>query len=371
MSEGDLCVIGLDIGFSAKRRTSGFVVACLSSGKLSAIDGPRALTQAGAVDALDRSMRSTDVAAVAVGAPTATSVPSEYRPVERVFSLGRFQTLCKPGSSGSPIGRDLAEARHANLSAVAGMASYVPFDQLGSRRLLAPVVEAFPTATMAVFADPSELPATDRSDKTDRYFESLVSGADAGFCGVRLDADLRRVTNHEKRMAVICALVASWYLNDAYTAVGSAQHGYFLMPALSAWHPLWREELKRSLAREERASCVHGGVEPAFVEHGVVPISTSPTSGLPASDSQANPSPHGVVPLTPRSGRSRPTVQPGYVNRNQQEVIRATGLRGTDHGESIYVLRCGLCANEYGSNGTDNFQRKCPACQRGAPGLRY
>ena len=28
--------------------------------------------------------------------------PREYRAVERVFSLGRFQKLCKPGSSGSP-----------------------------------------------------------------------------------------------------------------------------------------------------------------------------------------------------------------------------------------------------------------------------
>ena len=102
MSEGKLFVIGLDIGFSAKRRTSGFVLAGLSGGKLTAIDGPHALTQADAVGALDRSIRSTDVAAVAVDAPIATTVPSEYRPVERVFSLGRFQTLCKPGSSGSP-----------------------------------------------------------------------------------------------------------------------------------------------------------------------------------------------------------------------------------------------------------------------------
>jgi predicted nuclease with RNAse H fold len=62
------------------------------------------------------------------------------------------------------------------------------------------------------------------------------------------------------------------------------------------------------------------------------------------------------------------TVQIGYVNRNNQEVIAATGLPGTDHGQSVYVLRCGACAHEYGSNGSDNFQRKCPRCQGGAPG---
>jgi hypothetical protein len=27
------------------------------------------------------------------------------------------------------------------------------------------------------------------------------------------------------------------------------------------------------------------------------------------------------------------------------------------------------CGHKYGSNGSDNFQRKCPSCQGGAPGL--
>lgn len=63
------------------------------------------------------------------------------------------------------------------------------------------------------------------------------------------------------------------------------------------------------------------------------------------------------------------TTQPGYVNRNSQEVIRSTGKPGTDHGQYIYVLRCGECGEEYGANGSDIFQRKCPDCQDGAPGL--
>ena len=35
------------------------------------------------------------------------------------------------------------------------------------------------------------------------------------------------------------------------------------------------------------------------------------------------------------------------------------------------MLRCGHCAHEYGSNGSDNFQRKCPKCQGGRPGLEH
>jgi len=63
------------------------------------------------------------------------------------------------------------------------------------------------------------------------------------------------------------------------------------------------------------------------------------------------------------------TTSPGYTNRNRQRVIRATGLPGTDHGQTVYVLHCEDCATEYGANGSDIFQRLCPSCQGGKPGL--
>ena len=67
------------------------------------------------------------------------------------------------------------------------------------------------------------------------------------------------------------------------------------------------------------------------------------------------------------------TTEPGYVNRNQQRVLRATGLPGNDHLQRIYVLRCERsgCGHEYGANGSDIFQRRCPRCHDGAPGLSY
>jgi len=65
------------------------------------------------------------------------------------------------------------------------------------------------------------------------------------------------------------------------------------------------------------------------------------------------------------------STQPGFTNKNGQTVVNATGLAGTDHNQSIYVLRCGNCAEEYGANGTDIWQRICPKCQGGAPGLSF
>ncbi len=64
-----------------------------------------------------------------------------------------------------------------------------------------------------------------------------------------------------------------------------------------------------------------------------------------------------------------PTTVPGYENRNRQTVVRATGLAGNDHLQRVSELRCGDCGHSYGSNGSDNHQRKCPNCQGGAPGL--
>ena len=65
------------------------------------------------------------------------------------------------------------------------------------------------------------------------------------------------------------------------------------------------------------------------------------------------------------------TTRAGAVNRNDQVVVRRTDIRGTDHMQYVYVLRCTKCELEYGANGTDVWQRKCPRCQGGRAGLEY
>jgi hypothetical protein len=67
------------------------------------------------------------------------------------------------------------------------------------------------------------------------------------------------------------------------------------------------------------------------------------------------------------------TTRKGFLNPNGQVVVRATGLPGTDHLQRIYVLLCTQpgCGHEYGANGSDIHERRCPECQGGASGLRY
>jgi predicted Zn-ribbon and HTH transcriptional regulator len=63
------------------------------------------------------------------------------------------------------------------------------------------------------------------------------------------------------------------------------------------------------------------------------------------------------------------TTEIGYINRNRQEVLRKTNLRGNDNNQYVYVLKCNRCGFVYGVNGSDVWQRKCPKCQGGKKGL--
>jgi hypothetical protein len=63
------------------------------------------------------------------------------------------------------------------------------------------------------------------------------------------------------------------------------------------------------------------------------------------------------------------TTDVGYTNKHGQRVIRATNEPGNDHMQRIYVLRCSSCEHEYGANGSDIWQRRCPNHDNGAPGL--
>jgi hypothetical protein len=65
----------------------------------------------------------------------------------------------------------------------------------------------------------------------------------------------------------------------------------------------------------------------------------------------------------------RGTTDVGFTNPKGQTVVRATSLPGNLHGQKVYVLRCVHCGHEYGANGCDIHERKCPEHQGGAPGL--
>ncbi|MFH1215586.1 MAG: hypothetical protein V1706_03690 [Pseudomonadota bacterium] len=65
------------------------------------------------------------------------------------------------------------------------------------------------------------------------------------------------------------------------------------------------------------------------------------------------------------------TTQIGYTNKKNQKNMGHRHQPGNDYGQLSYKLQCLFCGHEYGVNGTDIFQRKCPKCQGGKPGIPY
>ena len=67
------------------------------------------------------------------------------------------------------------------------------------------------------------------------------------------------------------------------------------------------------------------------------------------------------------------TTQIGHVNRNNQRCGGHRGHAGNDHLQKAYRMEClqPSCGNVYGANGSDVFQRKCPRCQGGEPGIEF
>ena len=59
----------------------------------------------------------------------------------------------------------------------------------------------------------------------------------------------------------------------------------------------------------------------------------------------------------------------GFLNREGQQVIRKTEREGGMLGQRVFILHCTVCDHEYGTDGCDIYDRLCPKCQDGPPGL--
>ena len=72
------------------------------------------------------------------------------------------------------------------------------------------------------------------------------------------------------------------------------------------------------------------------------------------------------------SGNSSST-QIGYINRNNQRCAGNRGIPGNEYLQVAYRIEClqPSCGEIYGSNGSDIFERKCPHCQGGTPGIYF
>lgn len=91
-----------------------------------------------------------------------------------------------------------------------------------------------------------------------------------------------------------------------------------------------------------------------------------------SDDTDSDSSAGNLVQTAPDPNRTSrgSTTRPGYVNPNDQMVIRRTSLRG-DSNQWVYQMRCLRCEHNYGANGFDTHHRRCPKCDGGQPGHPY
>jgi hypothetical protein len=161
------------------------------------------------------------------------------------------------------------------------------------------------------------------------------------------------------RSAIAEVYPALWSHGFASEGRTGDQHDAF---SIAAW--LWRADRDGDLAALLNPDLAPPERLRAKVEGWIL--------GVRGDGPDEGPRSPGRVAVGPQSKTSsKRTTQPGYVNRNGQVVVRPTAIAGNDHNQRVYVMACRNCAHEYGANGSDIWQRRCPACQGGAAALAF
>jgi hypothetical protein len=237
-------ILGIDVGYSEKRATTGF---CLLSWTRHAITWDYAK----AISALrDRQSAITDllgdvsdpVLAVGIDGPLRPGLRIEktYRACEALLSRGPLQRRGKPGQSNSPAGWRLHReaTRLAKLAiqlCTVGEATW--YSRIHDRA----VVEAFPNFFLACLVDEVAFPAKPSKERkwTDELFR-LARGMVARLLAKLLPdrrprLDLEEVKDHEHVAALICAMSALVALSRDGVLVGSESDGDIVLPPPQFW----------------------------------------------------------------------------------------------------------------------------------------
>jgi hypothetical protein len=255
-----MALLGLDVGFSATRATSGLAFAL----------GNDCILRRTTAAEQDRKRVLGDLFradVTAIDAPLLSTLDGRVRTCEQLFASGRFQARCKPGFSHVPgTGQDLrragSESARQLQSVTSSSAPLLSFPRVFSA---VNFVEAFPNAFLGLCL-PNEtylsMPKLRRGQKFDWLYDQW--GQDELF--VRLASELQavlpgsfasacaRTEDHELRAALVCLATAACVAAGRYTAVGDESGGYFFLAPWSLWADWARSELDRLRGRHPSVS---------------------------------------------------------------------------------------------------------------------
>jgi len=248
-------LIGLDVGFSKTRRSSG--VARLSNGEFRI--GRATSSWESRVEVLG-SKGSADIAAI--DAPVLPDLHWDARPCEKLLTLGAFQRRCKPSLSHvRGTGQQLRRAGFDTARQIVHLVPATPRKYSFPR--VCPesnIVEAFPNACLGV-AIPAiyfeHMPLVQRGKKFDWLYDQWLALDLFSKHALPLDLtgaflrNCRECTDHEERAALVCLLTGGLVAQNLYTAIGERKSGYIFLPPFNHWARWAKSELKKQYARLE------------------------------------------------------------------------------------------------------------------------
>ena len=246
-------LVGVDVGFSATRRSSG--VVRFRQGNLRLGRATSAWTSRAEILGSDG---YADVAAI--DAPLLPDLHWKPRSCERLFTFGAYQRRCKPGLSHIPgTGQQLREEGHSTadqlLRIVAGTATAAEFPRVLPERN---IVEAFPNAFLGVVVPRDrydEMPRLRRGKKFDWLYDQWRDSDLFRPMAIDLDPtgallrEFQDCTDHDERAALVCLLTAMAVGSGHYTAIGDQNGGYFFLPRLSDWATWAIDQLEKHRSR--------------------------------------------------------------------------------------------------------------------------
>ncbi|WP_151904021.1 MULTISPECIES: hypothetical protein [Roseomonas] len=257
-------VLGVDVGFSPKRRSSAVCRLDWDPGAVTwdirrfrAIPAEQEATIRGVAG-------KAGLQAAAFDGPlrAGLDVIGRYRAAERMLTRRLGARIGKPGQASAPVGQALNTAANDCVRIVLGGCSVEPARHAVCIHDRA-VVEAFPGAFLGVMLeDPGEVAAV-RSDRSDVFFRHLTANGtletllERLLPGRRLDLPLEGVTDHDDRAALVCALTALCVAAADFTAVGDAD-GWIILPPWRFVRPWAWSDLEAN-ARDESPGCLYQG----------------------------------------------------------------------------------------------------------------
>lgn len=255
-------VLGIDVGYSPKRRTTAFCSLSWTKDHVgwsdfSATSDPicreRALLGVKGSD-------ESQFISVAIDGPLRPHLQEccEYRTAERLLSRGAFQKRGKPGQTNAASGPQLH--KHATLLAKMVLQHCeLEIAKLPFSVSTVAVYEAFPNLFLGVLCAEREYPQRPSKGRgwTDCLFPLVASRLNDLVRTLLPDRSFNTVANvsgHEPIAALTCAITALAAGAGECVAVGAATDGYIVLPPLVCWGmsaegDRWAERELREIVR--------------------------------------------------------------------------------------------------------------------------